>query len=157
MALEQELGLVRPVEDLAHRAVLGACYAASRLHKRASEFLRPYGLTDVQFNVLMLLKYQSGADGGLTQARLSRMMLVNRANITALVDRLERAGLVVRRPHRGDRRCHLVQLTPRAELLLQEVERPYIEEVQRVMGVLTEAEQRRLVQMLARVRENLGP
>ena len=90
MALEQELGLRKPIKLLAHRALLNIYYTASCLKKRADEFFRGFGLTDVQFNVMMLLQYQSGPEGGLSQAQLSDMMLVNRANVTSLIDRMER-------------------------------------------------------------------
>jgi DNA-binding MarR family transcriptional regulator len=40
------------------------------------------------------------------------MMMVNRANVTGLVDRLEKAGLV-RRTATGDRRYNMIKLTDR--------------------------------------------
>ena len=40
------------------------------LRKRAGEFFRPFGLTDVQFNLMMLLAYQSGDAEGLNAAEI---------------------------------------------------------------------------------------
>ena len=42
-----------------------------------AEFFAPYGLTDVQFNLMMMLRHHGGTEG-LSQARLSEMMMVNR-------------------------------------------------------------------------------
>ena len=74
MTLESELGLKRPIKISAHRALLNIYYTASCLKKYADDFFRPLGLTDVQFNVLMLLGYQSGTEGGLSQAQISDIL-----------------------------------------------------------------------------------
>ena len=113
MSLEFELCLRRPFALLAHEALLNIYYSASCIKKKAGEFLRPFVLTDVQFNLMMLLKYQVDKDEGLSQAQLSSMMLVNRANITSLIDRMEKAGLAIRTPAPSDRRSNIVKLTVR--------------------------------------------
>ena len=69
MTLSQELGLKNPIRYLPREALLNVYYTNSCLKKRADEFFRPFGLSDVQFNVMMLLKYQSGSAPGLSQAR----------------------------------------------------------------------------------------
>ena len=65
MSLEVELCLRKPVVLLAHEALLNTYYTTSCLRKKVGEFLRPFGLTDVQFNLMMLLEYQSGPEEGL--------------------------------------------------------------------------------------------
>jgi DNA-binding MarR family transcriptional regulator len=143
MSLTHELGLRKRIELLPHEALLNIYYTASCLKKRADEFFRNFGLTDVQFNVMMLLHYQSGEEGGLSQAQLSDMMLVNRANITSLIDRMEKAELVVRTAAPGDRRYNIVKLL-------------YARQVQEVMAVFKLGEQKRLVAMLEKVRSKLS-
>ena len=110
MTLKTELGLKRPIAHMSHEAVLNIYYTATSLKKRATEFFRPFGLTDVQFNVLMLLLHQSGEEGGLSQASISDMMLVNRANITSLIDRMEKADLV-NRTAADDRRYNIIKIS----------------------------------------------
>lgn len=155
MSLEQELGLRKPIALLAHESLLNVYYTASQLKKKADEFFRPFGLTDVQFNVMMLLVHQSGPEGGLSQAQLSDMMLVNRANITSLIDRMEKTSLVIRAASLNDRRYNIIKLTSTGKELFAEVEPLYANEVERIMAVLKEAEQRRLVTMLEKVRSKL--
>ncbi|MHC4061820.1 MAG: MarR family winged helix-turn-helix transcriptional regulator [Planctomycetota bacterium] len=155
MALEQELGLRKPIKLLGHRALLNIYFTASCLKKRADEFFRGFGLTDVQFNVMMLLKYQGGPEGGLSQAQLSDMMLVNRANITSLIDRMEKAQLVVRTASPRDRRYNIVKMTGRGRKLFAKVEPLYARQVQQIMAVSKEAEQKRLIAMLGRIRGEL--
>ena len=155
MALEQELGLKKGFSILEHEAILNIYYTTSRIKKRAEEFFRSFGLTDVQFNVMALLEHHSGPEEGLSQAQLSDMMLVNRANITSLIDRMEKAGLVVRTASPGDRRYNIVKLTSRGKKLFVKVDPLYVKEVKKIMACLTEAEQKRLIQMLEKIRSKL--
>lgn len=156
MSLEIELCLRRPFALLAHEALLNIYYSASCIKKKAGEFLRPFGLTDVQFNLMMLLKYQSYQDEGLSQALLSSMMLVNRANITSLVDRMEKVDLVIRTPAPSDRRSNIVKLTSRGKKLLAKIEPLYTQEVKRIMAVLKQDDQRAVIEMLEKIRGNIS-
>jgi len=54
------------------------------------------------------------ADGPLTQRDLGQRLSLTSGAVTMLVDRLERAGWVRRRPHPGDRRYVLIELSPLA-------------------------------------------
>lgn len=156
MSLEHELGLRKPITILPHEALLNIYYTASRLKKQADEFFRGFGLTDVQFNVMMLLHYQSGPEGGLSQAKLSDMMLVNRANITSLTDRMEKAELVVRTASADDRRYNIIKMTRRGRRLFGRVEPLYAKRIQKIMTPFKQAEQKRLVSMLERIRSKLA-
>ncbi|MCP4259174.1 MAG: MarR family transcriptional regulator [Planctomycetes bacterium] len=156
MSLEIELRLKRPFTLLAHEALLNIYYSASCVKKKAGEFLRPFGLTDVQFNLMMLLKYQSNQNEGLSQAQLSSMMLVNRANITSLIDRMEKVDLVIRTPAPSDRRSNIVKLTSRGQELLGEIEPLYTQEVKRIMAVLKQDEQKTVIEMLEKIRGNIS-
>jgi hypothetical protein len=54
------------------------------------------------------------ADGPLTQRDLGERLSLTSGAVTMLVDRLEKAGWVRRRPHPGDRRYVLIDLSPGA-------------------------------------------
>lgn len=155
MSLQYELGLRKPIALVPHEALLNIYFTATGIKKRAGEFLRPFGLTDVQLNVLMLLYHHSGANGGLSQAEISDMMLVNRANITSLIDRMEKAKLVVRTAAANDRRCNIVKLTEKGRKLFAKVDPLYAKKVKKAMGVLREVEQKKLIEMLEKVRANI--
>jgi len=157
MTLQAELHLKRGFDICAHEAVLSVYYTGSCLKKRADQILDRASLTDVQFNLMMLLKYQTGQDQGLSQTDLSMMMLVNRANITGLVDRMERSGLVVRSHSESDRRRNVVRLTTHGKDLLNQIEPVYVNEVNRIMSVLSASDQRRLISTLESLRRNVRP
>ena len=155
MALTEELGLKNGIKDLGHEAVLNIYYTASQVKKRATDFFKKFCLTDVQFNVLILLEYQADESGGLTQAKLSDMMLVNRANITSLVDRMEKAGLVIRTNDESDRRSNVVKMTNKGKKIFEKVEPLYIEQVRQVMSPVSIDEQKKIISALEKVRTSL--
>ena len=155
MKLSEELGFKTDFEDLFHEAILNIYHTAAIARKRSTDFFAAHGITDVQFNLLMLLRYQSDADGAMKQVELSRMMLVNRASVTAIIDRMERMGFLTRAAVPGDRRSKYVRLTPKSLKLLGAVERRYLAEIAAVMGVLTKAELKKLIAMLERIRERM--
>ena len=156
MSLKEELGLTKPIATTGHEALLNICFTGTCIKKQASEFLRTFGLTDVQLNLMMMLYHHSPRRGGLSQAKLSDMMLVNRANITSLVDRMEKANLVKRTPAPNDRRTNIIKLTKRGKRILERVLPLYGKEVKRLMSALTVTEQKRLIKMLEKVRANIG-
>ncbi len=153
MGLKDELHLKKPLSSLEHEALLNLYYTAARLKKRAGDFFGPYGLTDVQFHVMMLLRHQ-GEPEGLSQARLSELMQVNRPNITGLVDRLEREGFV-RRTAAEDRRYNIIQLSDKGNRLLDEADGAYGVEMGKIMGVLNKTELAALVRACGKLRKNL--
>ena len=73
--------------------------------------VRETGLTPAQMHTLEIL----GSCGDLRMKDLAGRMGVTTGSLTVLVDRLERAGFVARRPHESDRRSILVGLTPEGE------------------------------------------
>lgn len=153
MGLKEELHLAKPFHSVEHEALLNLYYTSICIKKHACDFFSSYELTDVQFNLMMMIKYHGG-DEGLSQARLSEMMMVNRANITGLVDRLEKAGMV-KRTAAEDRRYNMIQLTAKAQKLLDKANPPYDVEVQKVMGALSKAELKRLIEACEKLRQNL--
>jgi DNA-binding MarR family transcriptional regulator len=86
--------------------LLGVTHATEN-HMR--EFLRVnHNTTLPRFDVMAALYRHSGR---VTMSELSRMLLVSNGNATAVVDRLERDGLVARTNSETDRRTVYVALT----------------------------------------------
>jgi DNA-binding MarR family transcriptional regulator len=155
VSLKEELKLKKGFDIVEHEAVLNVYFTAACLKKRADAFFKSFGLTDVQFNVMMLLVYQAGPEGGLSQAQLSDMMLVNRANITTLIDRMEKAGLVVRTSDSADRRTNIIKLTAKGKNLYTKAEPYYDQQIRKMMTGLNQSEQKKLISTLEKVRADL--
>ena len=155
MSLQHELGLKTPIGSLDREAILNIYYTTIGLKKTAAELFAPLGLTDVQFNVMVLLRYNSDATGGLSQAKISDMMLVNRANITTLIDRMEKADFVERAASEKDRRFNIVKLTDKGKNLLTKVEPLYIYKIRQIMSDFSGIEQKNLIKILEKLRTKL--
>lgn len=155
MGLKEELGLNRPVETAAHEAVLNVVVTANLLAKEGERLVGPFGITEAQFNVLMLLRHQSEG-GALDQTALGRMLVVNRSNVTGLVDRMEKAGLVVRSPDPSDRRVKRVSLTSKGRKAAESAGKPYFDRVEKVLKALSAEERRTLIHVLEKLRAVLA-
>jgi DNA-binding MarR family transcriptional regulator len=98
-------------------ALIVATVRASNALLRASRRLfKPFGLTEVQFNILHVLQ---DAPHELTQRELSDILVVDRSNVTGLIDRMEAMGWVQRQPSPGDRRAYRIRLTTAGRKLWQ--------------------------------------
>lgn len=69
------------------------------------------GLTHQQYVALWTLCLSDGAEAGLPVGAVADGLLNRASDVTRLVDRLERAGLVERLPNPNDRRSVLVRAT----------------------------------------------
>lgn len=91
-------------------------------------------------------------EDGLTLAALSRRMLVTAGNVTGLVDRAERDGLVERRADPGDRRLSRVFLTKKGRALITSLLPRHAAHVADLLGALDAKERRELRRLLGKLR-----
>jgi MarR family transcriptional regulator for hemolysin len=114
--------------------------------------LRPLGLTRVQWQALLWL---SRAGGALVQRELSERLDIGAPATVALVDRMERDGLVTRSAVPGDRRRNAVVVTPKARRLQVTIEATAEELRREVVGVLTRDEINTLHALLAKAKARI--
>ena len=79
--------------------------------RAADTLFTPHGITVGEFDVLAALR-RAGDGTVLTPTTLARVAMISPAGMTNRLNRLEAAGLIVRRPDPDDRRGSLVELTP---------------------------------------------
>jgi DNA-binding MarR family transcriptional regulator len=94
------------------------------------------------------------ANPGLCQSRLAEAMGVDRSTIVAVIHRLERLGLVARTRSPDDARSHALRVTRGGRAALRRMERLVRRHEERVARVLTPAERRTLMRLLARLYED---
>ncbi len=153
MGLTEELGLDRPVETVQHESLLNIVYTGTMIARASFRYFQGHKLTDAQFNVLMQLKYAEG--NTLSQVALSRRLVVNKADMTGIIDRLERDRLVERRAHPGDRRVKMVSMTKKGARAVERLEPGYFEGLGRLMSGIPSADLKRLNRTLERIRGNI--
>ena len=110
-------------------------------------------MTMARFDLLASLHRHDGQ----TLAGLSRALLVTAGNVTGLVDRAERDGVVERRPDPEDRRASRVWLTDRGRTLIKSVLPIHDRTVHDLIAGLPREERRELRKTLGTLRDHLSP
>lgn len=105
------------------------------------------GLTLPQMHTLEIL----GADGDLRMTELASRMGITTGSLTVLVDRLERGGFVVRKPHETDRRSIRVGLTEDGARLFAEHHKLHDQLTEEILCALAPEEAEQFAAMLQKV------
>jgi DNA-binding MarR family transcriptional regulator len=108
------------------------------------------GLQPGEFDVLATLR-RSGEPYMLSPTRLYEAAMISSGGMTNRLDRLERAGLVERRPDPDDRRGKLIALTDAGKRVVDETIGRHVSNEQRLLTVLTPAEQEKLNALLRKL------
>ncbi len=120
------------------------------LVRQLSQLYHRFGLTPASFNLLMLLKHGTDPES-MTQQRIGACLVVSASDMTGLVDRLEKKGLVQRAPGK-DRRSNCLRITAKGSKLLDAVWPHHVAAIERLTSMLHERETHALVAALAKVR-----
>ncbi|NMG75187.1 MarR family winged helix-turn-helix transcriptional regulator [Aromatoleum diolicum] len=102
--------------EIANRLFFRFFQAANTLHTKGTQALDEFGITTQQWSVLGALSREQ-ASTGMGIGELSRFLLVSRQNLTGLLTRLERDGLIERATSEEDRRSRMVKLSPKGREL----------------------------------------
>jgi MarR family 2-MHQ and catechol resistance regulon transcriptional repressor len=136
---------VHALLDLIYTHDVASSYLARRLGK--------YRLSLSAFNVLMILS--RGNEKGCPLHEIGDLLLVSRANVTGLVDGLERRGLVGRSIDSQDRRIRIARITPKGKSLLEVLLPGHYTELQRICSGLNTREKSALRQLLNKLRRSI--
>ena len=149
MSLANEMNLQAPFRDVYHETALNIVRTAGVLSAAAAALFRSHGLTEAQFNVLFALKYNPQ---DITQSDLGRMLVVTRATITSVLDKMEAKGLVTRITVPSNRRIYHLALTDPGRAMIEDLEPKYRDKLHDAMAALGEAECRTAIDFLEQVR-----
>jgi DNA-binding MarR family transcriptional regulator len=108
------------------------------------------GLQPGEFDVLATLR-RSGDPYLLSPTRLYETMMISSGGMTDRLDRLERAGLIERRPDPKDRRGKLIALTAAGKRVIDETIGRHVANEVRLLSVLTSVEQKKLNALLKKL------
>jgi MarR family transcriptional regulator, organic hydroperoxide resistance regulator len=112
----------RPPLPLEARAFVGLQKAADILGQQAEKLLKSNGLTGAQYNVLRILR---GAEpDGLACSDVAGRMISHDPDMTRLLDRMEKRGLITRQRQKDDRRVVKTRITPAGLDLLRRLDQP---------------------------------
>jgi DNA-binding MarR family transcriptional regulator len=141
----------RPDVDTSPIGVVGR---VSRLARALEQRLEPvygrHGLEAGLFDVLATLR-RMGPPYELCPTDLADATMLTSSGTTKRLDRLERAGLIRRKPDPEDRRSVIIELTPAGRQVVDETLPEHMANEARLLGALTDRERRELARLLRKV------
>lgn len=149
--LLEELKQNRPFSSSSEEALVSLLRTTALVKRALNRRIEGHGISAAQYNVLRILR--GAGDEGLATLAVRDRLVEEAPGITRLIDKLERARLVIRVRDTGDRRTVRCRITPRGLRLLDELE-PTVREVAALLeeALPAAADRRELVQRLASVR-----
>jgi DNA-binding MarR family transcriptional regulator len=147
--LADELGKRRPFDLPEQEVYLNLLRTADALAGEFAQLFKQHGLTDAQYNALRILR---GHGCPIPTRWIAEEMVTREPDITRLIDRLERAGLVRRERSKTDRRVVRVRITAKGTALLAKLDRPVLALHRRQLGHLGERKLASLSRLLSAAR-----
>ena len=129
--------------------------AAQYIEKALRENFRRYGLSNADFDVMATLR-RSGNPYELTPTDLFSALMLTSGTMTNRLDRLEKAGFVIRRPNPKDRRGILVGLTQEGKKLTDSVLETHSTTEKQILSHLTSDEVAHLNGLLRKLLVSFG-
>jgi DNA-binding MarR family transcriptional regulator len=136
---------------LEEQAFLSVVKTAEALQGRVAEMLKAHGLSSTQYNALRILR--GAGPIGLTCSEIGERMLNRDPDITRLLNRLERRGLITRRKERTDRRVIMTSISQSGLDLLGNLDAPVREFHSRTLAHLGPARLHSMIRLLEAARQ----
>jgi DNA-binding MarR family transcriptional regulator len=133
-------------------AFLDLLRTTDMLSRGLVRILKTGDLSANQYNVLRILR---GSPNGLPCGEIANRMITRDPDITRLLDRLEKRGLIVRRRETADRRMVMARITSDGLKLLGRLDRPVEETHRKQLGHLGQERLRALAKLLHAARAAL--
>lgn len=151
---KQQAGLEGPRDKQALRLWLRLLSCTNQIEREVRRRLRTqHSATLPRFDLMAAL---DRAPDGLTMGALSRRLMVSNGNVTGVVDRLEREGLVKRRAQPSDRRSYVITLTARGRAAFEEMAASHARWIDEMITGLSGAEIDTLMALLARTKTTVS-
>lgn len=142
------------IEDISSKMLIGLVSANDLLIQILNNHYTKFGISETKFNALFLL--YKAKEEGMSLSELGGEMVVTRANITGLIDRLEKDKLVRRLSHPTDRRSTIAKITAKGIELIEKIIPVHIELNQKLTSLLTVKEKEQMINLLDKFYEGLA-
>jgi DNA-binding MarR family transcriptional regulator len=149
--LKDEIKQGKPFESLEAEVFLNLMRTADAFLRGSEEILKLVGLSHTQYNVLRILR--GAGEQGLCCREVAERMITRDPDITRLVDRLERRGLLTRSRDSRDRRVITVRITPAGQKVLRDLDGPMVEHYRNLLSHMDKGDLRKLLELLEAARE----
>lgn len=149
--LQVELKQKVPFASREQEAYLAILRTADALESRVEEKLKEFGLTGTQYNALRILR-GAGSDG-IPCSEIGERMITRDPDVTRLLDRLQKRGLVERSRGKQDRRVIYGKITSTGLKLLREMDAPMAKHGREILQHVPQAKLGQLIELLELVRD----
>ena len=133
-----------------HKAILNLLYSAYWFNDNFNQLLKPFHITQEQFNVLRILR--GSLPNALCVRDIGSRMIEKSSNVPRILDRLVRKEYATRQQSSGDKRETYIVITQKALILLREMENTISQGEQNLFN-LDENEAILLNELLEKIRE----
>jgi DNA-binding MarR family transcriptional regulator len=140
---------VRQIGSPEEAAFLDLLRTADMLSRGAFEVLKAEDLSSTQYNVLRILR---GAPEGLPCGEIAGRLITRDPDVTRLLDRMEKRGLISRARDSRDRRMVLARITAEGLKLVNRLDEPVQQMHRKLLGHLGKEKLRALRELLAAAR-----
>lgn len=149
--IQSELQQTKPIGSLEEEAYLNLQRTTAQLSQAMTELLKEHDLTPTQYNVLRILR--GAGTAGLTAGEIGERMITRDPDVTRLLDRLERRGLVERWRCTEDRRVVWTRITAAGLDAIGPLDRPVEELHLALLRHMGDDRLRQLVELLEVARD----
>ena len=143
----------RAAPSVEEAAFLALLCTTDMLSRGLVKILRAEDLSSTQYNVLRILR---GAPEGLPCGEIAKRMITRDPDITRLLDRLEKRGLITRSREAKDRRTVMTRITGEGLKLLARLDEPVQEAHRKQLGHLGRERLNVLMELLREAQKHSG-
>ena len=148
--LGREIKQTKPFASQEQETLLNLMRTSAMLEHAMAESLKPFGVTQSQYNALRILR--GAGRQGLCRHEVRDRMVTPVPDVTRLLDRLEKRGLVSRERDVVDRRLVTARITDDGLDLLRQLERPVARTTRQLLGHMSDEDLGALGELLVRAR-----
>ena len=153
-SIQEEIKQTKPFSSVEEEALLALMRTADQVGQRNAEILKPLGLSPTQYNALRILR--GGGEKGLPCSEIAVRMINHDPDITRLLDRLAKRGLVERSREEKDRRVVTARITKDGLELLSSMDRRVRDAPKQLLTGIGEKRLQTLLRLLRTVREKIA-
>ena len=154
--IDREIHQTKPFQSLQEQVVINLMLTSRAVEEGWVQFLRrSEGISVSQYNILRILRGARPKPAKISE--VAERMITRDPDVTRLIDRLIKQGLVQRRRDTEDRRVVLVEITGAGLALLSRLDEPCGEHIQAAMAGLQANQLRTLDTLLNEVRAGIRP
>jgi DNA-binding MarR family transcriptional regulator len=149
--LQQEIKQTKPFSSLKQEVLLSIARTAAVLQHASEQALKAHGITLTQYNVLRILR--GAGEKGLCRHEIASRLITPVPDVSRLLDRMVRAGLVTRTRDKHDRRLVASCITHSGLELLDRLDSPMLELTSQQFRSMEREELEKLLRLLDRARD----